>query len=636
MTRYHSGGEEKIRPATAEGRGVDSVASVEEVASDVEARQVASEKMDRVLRRMANRSLAIRSRSSLAAYLVLVLVVLYFTGALRDRPGFFHPLLAFIGVLMGGRALWSLEFERIYDVHPRLWCRVFRIGALVSAGAWALAICQILPEVGFGAAGALILVGTTGLCAGAINSLAPCVQTLRGYLVITLLPVALLPVFSVGGELNGIGVMVVIYMVFLLIQGKLNHDAYWKNLCDHQLLKVRAEELDVARQAAEENSRVKSEFLANMSHEIRTPLNGVIGMTDLLLATRQTEEQDEFTRIAKASADSLLEVINDILDFSKIEAGKLQLDEVAFAPRKLLPMALAPHEIAARKKGLAFHCTFDESLPERIVGDPARLRQIVLNLVGNAIKFTSEGSVCFRMAASTIADEGRVHLEVTDTGIGIPEHKLTCVFESFRQADASMNRRFGGTGLGLTITTHLARLMGGEVSLESAEGHGSSFHVELPLIVAEENVPGLVNDGVEETKPTGESAPSWTVLVAEDNAVNRMLLTKMLERQGHRVVTCGNGSEAVATWEERRPDLILMDVQMPLMDGLEATAWIRAREGGRDRIPIIALTANALKGDRERCLEAGMDDYVTKPIDPEALTAAMTAAMTASELSGRR
>jgi len=380
-----------------------------------------------------------------------------------------------------------------------------------------------------------------------------------------------------------------------------------------------------AKLAAEEANSAKSLFLANMSHEVRTPMNTIMGMIDLTLDTELVDEQKENLVVAKEAADNLLALLNDILDLSRVEAGKITLENIEFHLHNVAGSVVKGLSVMAKDKKLDLDLKISKSVPELVIGDPVRLRQILINLINNAIKFTHKGTVTLNISmASDTQDEVHVLFAVTDQGIGIPEDRQDKIFEVFTQADSTTMRRFGGTGLGLAISKRLVEMMGGRIWVESVEGKGSSFQftgsfqeVDLSKIEASEVY------GSHTKKTTAEISDELkdlNILLAEDNLVNQKIAARMLEKHGWKVTTADNGQEVLDSLRKGNYDLVLMDAQMPIVDGLEATKLIREREQSTgEHMPIIALTARAMQEDRKRCIDAGMDGYVAKPIDRKLL-----------------
>jgi two-component system sensor histidine kinase/response regulator len=724
-------------------------------------------------REQADTDLCARLLRGMYSYVVMLSIFGVATDSFQEHPRLMWGTTTILATVLLARLGLIIGRPHLYESRRTLWRGSLTLTVVIIASCCGLLHAGFALIYGLESWQFLIsAIWIAGLTAGGCITFVPSIAFVYCHLFLMELPIFVVSLWLGGTKGNTFALTVLLFMVFLIVQCRQLHTAYWQGLADRALEKDRRHELEAA-------SKAKGEFLANMSHEIRTPLNGVIGMTDLALETQLTSEQREYLETVKLSADSLLTVINDILDFSKIEAGKIDLEARDFNLRDCLEMTLKTLALRADEKGLELFCDVADGVPELVRGDSSRVRQVVINLVSNGIKFTDEGEVGLKVQVDADDSTGRsVRFTISDTGIGIPPEKLKLIFDPFSQADSSTSRKYGGTGLGLTISARLVEIMGGRIWVESEPGRGAQFHFTVRLATAEQapevralaspqflrgvrvlivddnhtnrqilegilkrwdmktslveggeqalaqlsvaretgdpyrlvltdlHMSGMDGFGLIEeirrkteisaatimmltsaghrgdaarcrelgvaaylmkpirqselreavTRVLGareeegsiplitryslgdarESMSCLRVLVAEDNAVNQRLATRLLEKRGHSVVIVTNGKEALKTLEREEFDLVLMDVQMPEMDGLETTAAIRTKELGSElHLPVIALTAHAMKGDEERFLTAGMDGYLAKPIRPQELDEILAKYMVLRKEAGR-
>ncbi|MBT8122884.1 MAG: response regulator [Gammaproteobacteria bacterium] len=575
--------------------------------------------MERDYRQLLPRAigdLATASYAGVFIYLTLFVTIIYSTGY-QTR----HPSLTLLCV--SAMALTSLA--RLYIARaskhsdPAVWVRWFSSATLLMVTIWSIYWSYAIHHDGLNQTTLLSIVASVGIASAGVGTLAPI--SLLSLAVIALM---LWPSGVVLSTLpNGVGmayaIMCLVGWLFLSFVALRINRQYWAMHRYAALLEQRAEQLAEATNA-------KSAFLARMSHELRTPLNGMLGMAQLLKLSDLDPVQREYAGTITKSGKALRTIIDDILDLSKIEAGKLELSPGRFDLAKTVHETLDLLAPEATARGLALWREITDKLPPRLLGDAGRIRQILTNLVGNAIKFTDEGSVTVRVSANEITPEQvDVCIEVSDTGAGIPQETCEHIFEAFNQAESGSSPPAGGTGLGLSITRQLVDMMNGSIHVDSRAGYGSVFTVHIPLPVATQETENR------DSTPSPSPVMNWaggmlvnrSILVAEDNPVNQLFTSEVLKSMGCRVTAVNDGLQAVEAFMTGHYDAILMDMQMPNLDGLGATRAIRAAENASAHTPIIAVTANALKGDCETCLAAGVDDFISKPFDISDLQAVL-------------
>ena len=549
-----------------------------------------------------------------AGFLAFIIAIPF----IKEHPKFsiFYGSLIFVTSLM--RTYWASARHKLYAKTPVLWRNVLIFFILIHGILQGMFCAWVFLKYGVSAHSFFAMFITVAMSSGAISSYRSHLVVMRWHMACMLLPTMVLLCFLHNSLAYGLNFLLFLTYFFLLLQSDTHHKLYWAAITDNKLLQLRQKELDDARYVAEQANRAKSEFLAGLSHEIRTPMNAILGLTDALWHGSLDETARNQVGIIRRAGKALMALINDILDLSKIEAGRLELEQINFDVRELVQKTLEMMMVSVQEKGLTLTCVVAADIPE-IIGDPYRLRQILINLISNSVKFTEHGGIT--VSVQKLRQEGRdivLQCDIADTGVGIPPDKLAAIFESFTQVDSSTTRKYGGTGLGLTIAQQLARMMGGDIKVKSELGKGSVFSV---IIKARTALYSSTYDRVDEKVMLEniQHMKPMNVLLVEDNEENQEVIRSYLIGLPVQLDIAVNGAQGVEQFKKKKYDLVYMDIRMPVMDGYEATRQIRQWEqahaqGNQQPVSILAFTASIFEHENKKITDAGCTALLMKPV----------------------